>query len=95
MIDLFDKILLLKNSDIFEEISTDDLRFVADALVEQHYLKGDIIFEKEYQPISICWYGSNTHDGDLAQIVRPVMRIIENRLAGAFEGRERSLCRSR
>jgi len=46
MIDLFEKILLLKNSDIFEQISTDDLRFVADALDEQLYLKGDTVFEE-------------------------------------------------
>lgn len=46
MINLFEKILLLKNSDIFEQISTDDLRFVADALDEKIYLKNDIVFEK-------------------------------------------------
>ena len=47
MIDLFKKILLLKNSDIFNQINTDDLRFVADALVEEKYLSGDIIFERD------------------------------------------------
>ena len=47
MIDLFEKILLLKNSDIFEQISTDDLRFVADALEERVYLIGDVVFEKD------------------------------------------------
>lgn len=47
MIDLFEKILLLKNSDIFEQISTDDLRFVADALEERMYLMGDAVFEKD------------------------------------------------
>lgn len=47
MIDLFEKILLLKNSDIFDQINTDDLRYVADALVEEQYLSGDIVFEKD------------------------------------------------
>lgn len=46
MPDLFEKVLLLKCSDIFNEINTDDLRFVADALEEERYFKGDRIFEK-------------------------------------------------
>lgn len=46
MIDLFEKILLLKNSDIFNQINTDDLRYVADALDEEKYLSGDIVFEQ-------------------------------------------------
>ncbi len=46
MPDLFEKILLLKSSDIFNEINTEDLRFVADALEEEQYFKGDRIFEK-------------------------------------------------
>lgn len=46
MPDLFEKILLLKCSDIFDEINTEDLRYVADALEEEKYFKGDIIFEK-------------------------------------------------
>lgn len=46
MPDLFEKIILLKKSDIFNEINTDDLRFVADALEEAEYFKGDRIFEK-------------------------------------------------
>jgi CRP-like cAMP-binding protein len=46
MPDLFEKIILLKKSDIFNEINTDDLRFVADALEEAEYFKGDQIFEK-------------------------------------------------
>ncbi|MDH5613297.1 MAG: cyclic nucleotide-binding domain-containing protein [Gammaproteobacteria bacterium] len=46
MPDLFDKVLLLKKSDIFNEINTEDLRFVADALEEEQYFSGDRIFEK-------------------------------------------------
>jgi CRP/FNR family cyclic AMP-dependent transcriptional regulator len=46
MPDLFEKVLLLKNSDIFNEINTEDLRFVADALEEEQYFAGDRIFEK-------------------------------------------------
>ena len=49
MPDLFEKILLLKKSDIFQEINTDDLRLVADVLEEENFFKGDIIFEKDDQ----------------------------------------------
>jgi len=45
MPDLFEKVLLLKKSDIFKEISTDDLRFVADALEEEQYFENDRVFE--------------------------------------------------
>lgn len=45
MPDLFEKIVLLKESDIFREINTDDLRLVADVLEEEHFFAGDIIFE--------------------------------------------------
>lgn len=37
----------------------------------------DIVFEDEYCPINIVWYGSNTHDNDLLQIVRPVLRLMD------------------
>jgi len=37
----------------------------------------DFVFEDEYHPVNIVWYGSNTHDGDLLQIVKPVLRIID------------------
>ena len=47
MIDLFEKILLLKNSDIFNQINTDDLRYIADALIEEQHLAGDIVFERD------------------------------------------------
>jgi len=46
MPDIFEKIVLLKKSDIFNEINTDDLRFVADALEEAEYFEGDRIFMK-------------------------------------------------
>lgn len=46
MPDLFEKILLLKSSDIFNEINTEDLRFIADALEEEQFFSGDRIFEK-------------------------------------------------
>lgn len=46
MPDLFEKVLLLKSSDIFNEINTEDLRFVADALEQEQYFSGDHIFEK-------------------------------------------------
>lgn len=46
MINIFEKILLLKNSDIFYQVNADDLRHVADALVEENYLSGDIVFER-------------------------------------------------
>ena len=46
MPDLFEKVLLLKSSDIFNEINTEDLRFVADALEEERFFAGDRIFEK-------------------------------------------------
>ena len=45
MPDLFERVLMLKNSDIFNEINTEDLRYVADALEEEQYFKGDRIFE--------------------------------------------------
>ncbi len=37
----------------------------------------DFVFEDEYRPVNIVWYGSNTHDGDLLQIVRPVLDIMD------------------
>ena len=46
MPDLFEKVLLLKSSDIFNEINTEDLRFVADALEEERFFIDDRIFEK-------------------------------------------------
>lgn len=41
MTELFNRILLLKNSPLFEKVSTDDLRFVAQILEEEVYFEGD------------------------------------------------------
>jgi len=43
--DLFERLLLLKESPIFCLVATDDLRLVAQALEEQSYFAGDHIFE--------------------------------------------------
>ncbi len=45
MIDLFQRIDFLKNSDVFRTVKTDDLRLVADMLEEEQFYKGDHIFE--------------------------------------------------
>ncbi|MGD2056315.1 MAG: cyclic nucleotide-binding domain-containing protein [Gammaproteobacteria bacterium] len=45
MPDLFDRLLLLKQSPVFSLVPTDDLRQVASALEEQHFFSGERIFE--------------------------------------------------
>ena len=45
MINLFERIRLLKQSSIFTEVDTDDLRFVAESLQEEIFFKGDHIFD--------------------------------------------------
>jgi CRP-like cAMP-binding protein len=45
MPDLFDRLLLLKQSPVFSLVPTDDLRLVAQALEEQRFFGGDRIFE--------------------------------------------------
>jgi CRP/FNR family cyclic AMP-dependent transcriptional regulator len=45
MPDLFDRLLMLKQSPVFSLVPTDDLRQVAQALEEQHFFSGDRIFE--------------------------------------------------
>ena len=45
MPDLFERLLLLKQSPIFSMVNTDDLRLVAQALEKQQFFKGDRIFE--------------------------------------------------
>lgn len=70
MIDLFERIRLLKQSSIFTEVDTDDLRFVAGLLQEEIYYKDDRIFEindygKEMYIITSGKIGisiSNCHD---------------------------------
>ncbi|MCW8964840.1 MAG: cyclic nucleotide-binding domain-containing protein [Gammaproteobacteria bacterium] len=43
--DIFDRILLLKKSPVFEQTSTDDLRHVAQAMDIENYLKDERIFD--------------------------------------------------
>ena len=45
MPDLFDRLILLKQSPIFSMVMTDDLRMVAQAMEKQQYFTGDRIFE--------------------------------------------------
>ena len=45
MPDLFERLILLKQSPIFSMVNTDDLRLVAQALETQQFFKGDRIFE--------------------------------------------------
>lgn len=49
MIDLFQRIDFLKNSDVFKTVNTDDLRLVADLLEEERFYKGDHVFEMHDQ----------------------------------------------
>lgn len=44
MINLYEKIKLLKRATIFREVATDDLRFVAATMNEEVYFEGDTIF---------------------------------------------------
>jgi len=46
MIDVYERIYLLKNSTIFSEVRTDDLLQIAQILQEESFLKGDVIFHK-------------------------------------------------
>ena len=45
MSDLFERVLLLKQSPMFSEVSTEDLRIVAQMLEEENYFAGDRIFD--------------------------------------------------
>ncbi len=45
MPDLFERILLLKQSPMFSEVPTEDLRVVAQMLEEENYFAGDRIFD--------------------------------------------------
>jgi CRP-like cAMP-binding protein len=45
MSDLFERVLLLKQSPVFSEVSTEDLRIVAQMLEEENYFAGDRIFD--------------------------------------------------
>lgn len=46
MLDLFERILLLKHSVMFSAVTTEDLSVVAQALLEQSYFKGERVFDK-------------------------------------------------
>lgn len=46
MPDLYEKIMLLKRSEIFCQVDTDDLRLVADKLEADRYQAGERVFEK-------------------------------------------------
>jgi CRP-like cAMP-binding protein len=43
--DLFERVLLLKESGVFSKVSTDDLRYVAQALEEDVFFAGDRVFD--------------------------------------------------
>lgn len=45
MSDLFDRILLLKKSELFSEVTTEDLRVVAQELVEEVCFRGERVFD--------------------------------------------------
>jgi CRP/FNR family cyclic AMP-dependent transcriptional regulator len=45
MLDLFERLLLLKQSAIFSAVNTDDLRIVARALDEERYFAGERVFD--------------------------------------------------
>jgi CRP-like cAMP-binding protein len=45
MTDIFELILLLKSSPVFEQVATEDLRYVAQAMEPESYLAGERIFD--------------------------------------------------
>jgi len=45
MVDFFDRIVILKGTPIFCEVSTDDLRVVLEEMREQGYVKGEHVFD--------------------------------------------------
>ena len=45
MLDLFDRILLLKSGQVFSEVRTDNLKVVANELVIEEFLEGERVFE--------------------------------------------------
>ena len=49
MIDIFQRILLLKESGIFAQVPTDDLRYVAQALEEDVFFAGERVFDIDDQ----------------------------------------------
>lgn len=49
MIDLIDRLVLLKESAIFSRVPTDDLRRVAELMDEQRYFSGERVFDIDEQ----------------------------------------------
>jgi len=45
MADFFERILILKNTSIFSEVDTDDLRVVVEEMQEEAYFPGERVFE--------------------------------------------------
>jgi CRP/FNR family transcriptional regulator, cyclic AMP receptor protein len=45
MADFFDRIVILKSTSTFSEVSTDDLRVVAEEMQEEAYFPGEHVFE--------------------------------------------------
>jgi CRP-like cAMP-binding protein len=45
MLDIYERVLLFKQSPMFSEVSTDDLRVVARELEEEQYLAGERVFD--------------------------------------------------
>ena len=45
MADFFDRILILKGTEIFSEVNTDDLRVVVEEMQEEAYFPGEHVFE--------------------------------------------------
>jgi CRP/FNR family cyclic AMP-dependent transcriptional regulator len=45
MADFFDRIMILKSTSIFSEVSTDDLRVVVEEMQEEAYFPGEHVFE--------------------------------------------------
>lgn len=47
MSELFERIILLKNSPTFSQVKTEDLKAVAQSLEEETYFAGDRVFDKD------------------------------------------------
>ena len=46
MLDIFDRVIVLKSSQFFSSVKTEDLAIVAKVLEEEDFSKGDIIFKR-------------------------------------------------
>lgn len=47
MIDLYERLLLLKKMPLFSEVYTEDLEAIAEVMEEDHFQAGDIVFRKD------------------------------------------------